>query len=71
VCLFIVYLLVADSVHEYVAPFTLIYHECIDCKKRTPHICITCNYCYSCHPNIERIEKEQEKGDKHANFLDV
>jgi hypothetical protein len=51
-------------VHEYVAPFTLIYHECIDCKKRTPHICIECNYCYSCHPNIEGIEKLEERDEK-------
>jgi hypothetical protein len=56
--------LVVDSVHEYVAPFTLVYHECIDCKKRTPHICIECNYCYSCHPNIERIEKQEERDEK-------
>ena len=49
--------------HEYAAPLTLVYHECIDCKKRTPHICIECNYCYSCHPNIERIEKEEERDE--------
>lgn len=52
------------NVHEYAAPLTLVYHECIDCKKRTPHICIECNYCYSCHPNIERIEKEEERDEK-------
>jgi len=51
-------------VHEYAAPLTLVYHECIDCKKRTPHICIECNHCYSCHPNIERIEKEEEREEK-------
>jgi hypothetical protein len=38
------------------------YRECIACNKRTPHICLKCNYCYSCHPLIERIEKaEREK----------
>src|SRR5205809_395447 len=34
------------------------YKECVDCNKRTPHICFRCNYCYSCHFKIESIEKE-------------
>ena len=34
------------------------YGECIDCNKRTPHICLKCNYCYSCHFKVERMEKE-------------
>ena len=44
--------------HEYLAFSRPFYRECINCKKRTPHTCLRCNYCYSCHPKIERIEKE-------------
>jgi hypothetical protein len=44
--------------HEYLSYTKLVYYDCIECKKRTPHVCIRCHYCYSCHPKIERIEKE-------------
>ena len=46
--------------HEYVTLYghDSRYKECIDCNKRTPHICFRCNYCYSCHFKIERTEKE-------------
>ena len=33
------------------------YSECIDCRKRSAHVCIRCHYCYSCHPKIEQLEK--------------
>ncbi len=46
--------------HEYLSSTNLVYYDCIDCKMRTPHICIRCHYCYSCHPKIERMEKEIE-----------
>jgi hypothetical protein len=46
--------------HEYLSYAKLVYYDCIECKKRTPHVCIRCHYCYSCHPKIERIEKEIE-----------
>jgi hypothetical protein len=46
--------------HDYLSSNNLVYYDCIECKKRTPHICIRCHYCYSCHPKIERIEKEIE-----------
>lgn len=48
--------------HEYLAVYTnnQSYGHCTDCSKRTPHVCTKCNYCYSCHPKIERIEKEAQ-----------
>lgn len=46
--------------HEYLSYNNLAYYDCIDCNKRTPHVCIRCHYCYSCHPKIEKIEKEVE-----------
>ena len=48
------------NMHEYLSSTNLVYYDCIECKKRTPHVCIRCHYCYSCHPKIERIEKEIE-----------
>ena len=48
------------NMHEYLSYTKPIYYDCINCKKRTPHVCIRCHYCYSCHPKIERIEKEVE-----------
>jgi hypothetical protein len=51
--------------HEYITLYTNpSYGQCNECMKRTPHICLKCNYCYSCHPKIERIEKEMEKVTK-------
>ncbi|MGC2427627.1 MAG: hypothetical protein WA421_11370, partial [Nitrososphaeraceae archaeon] len=53
------------NMHEYITLYTdPEYGQCCECMKRTPHICIRCNYCYSCHPKIERIEKEKEKVTK-------
>jgi hypothetical protein len=48
--------------HEYLTLYNKnrSYGECIECNKRTPHICLKCNYCYSCHPKMERIEKEEQ-----------
>ncbi len=57
---FIYYLTDYYNMHEYLSSTNLVYYDCIECKKRTPHICIRCHYCYSCHPKIERIEKEIE-----------
>ncbi|MFZ0514910.1 MAG: hypothetical protein WAM14_25130 [Candidatus Nitrosopolaris sp.] len=49
--------------HEYLTVYdnSQSYGQCIECNKRTPHICLKCNYCYSCHPKIESIEKDQAK----------
>lgn len=47
--------------HEYITSYIKpSYSQCIDCNKRTTHICIKCHYCYSCHFKIESIEKEKE-----------
>lgn len=46
-----------EYITSYIRPF---YSQCIDCNKRTTHICIKCHYCYSCHYKIESIEKERE-----------
>jgi hypothetical protein len=48
--------------HEYITSYIKpSYSQCIDCNKRTTHICIKCHYCYSCHFKIESIEKQNEK----------
>ena len=48
--------------HEYITSYIKpSYSECIDCNKRTTCICLKCNYCYSCHFKIEKIEKERKK----------
>ena len=48
--------------HEYITSYVNpSYGECIDCNKRTIHICLKCHYCYSCHFKIENIEKEQRR----------
>ena len=45
--------------HEYITSYIKpSYGQCVDCNKRTPHICLKCHYCYSCHFKIENIEKE-------------
>jgi hypothetical protein len=43
--------------HEYISDSHFPYSECIDCRKRSAHVCIRCQYCYSCHPKIEQLEK--------------
>jgi len=49
------------KMHEYITSYIRpSYNQCIDCNKRTTHICIKCHYCYSCHYKIESIEKERE-----------
>ena len=46
-----------SHMHEYLASsINYCYSYCVECKKRTPHICIKCHYCYSCHPKIENIK---------------
>ncbi|HEU4984199.1 MAG TPA: hypothetical protein VFT58_01050 [Nitrososphaera sp.] len=36
--------------HEYLPVQNLSYRSCTNCSKRTPHTCIRCGSCYSCHP---------------------
>ncbi|CAN5303050.1 hypothetical protein BH18THE2_BH18THE2_25960 [soil metagenome] len=46
--------------HEYISDSHFLYRECIDCRKRSAHVCIRCHYCYSCHPRIEQLEKKKK-----------
>ena len=46
--------------HEYISDSHFLYSECIDCRKRSAHVCIRCHYCYSCHPKIEQLEKKKK-----------
>jgi hypothetical protein len=52
--------------HEYISDSRFPYGECIDCRKRSAHVCIRCQYCYSCHPKIEQLEKST-RVKKHAH----
>lgn len=36
-----------------------LYRVCKNCDKRTPHVCIKCGFCYSCHWKIEGTELNQ------------
>jgi hypothetical protein len=45
--------------HEYLAPLKERHAECKWCGKRSPHICMRCGYCYSCHPISEQVEKRR------------
>lgn len=45
--------------HEYLAPLKERHAECKWCGKRSPHICMRCGYCYSCHPISEEVEKRR------------
>lgn len=52
-----------SSMHEYFTEYPpLSYRVCADCDKRTPHICLKCNYCFSCHYKVERLEKNEKVG---------
>ena len=46
--------------HDYLSDSGFSYSECIECRKRSAHVCIRCHYCYSCHPKIEQLEKEKK-----------
>jgi hypothetical protein len=49
------------KMHEYITSYIRpSYNQCIDCNKRTTHICIRCHYCYSCHYKIEDMEKQRQ-----------
>ena len=50
------------NIHEYLADhhLSLPYRNCIECSRRSQHVCTTCSYCYSCHYKIERKEKENK-----------
>jgi hypothetical protein len=44
--------------HEYLAKSgnSLTYKNCVYCFSRKSTICVKCNFCYSCHYVIERLE---------------
>ena len=46
--------------HEYISDSHFSYSECIECRKRSAHVCIRCHYCYSCHLKIEQLEKKKK-----------
>jgi hypothetical protein len=49
--------------HEYLAESgkSTIYKDCAECRKRKSTICVMCNYCYSCHYKVERMEGSSKK----------
>lgn len=51
-----------SKMHEYLADHGLFhrYRNCVECNKRSQHVCTTCDHCYSCHYKIERKERENE-----------
>ena len=49
------------QMHEYFTEYPPnLYRMCADCNKRTPHICLKCNFCFSCHYKVESIEKNEK-----------
>jgi hypothetical protein len=46
------------SSHEFLTPTEQEYKECKYCGIRKSLICITCRYCYECHPVIEYFEEK-------------
>ncbi len=51
----------SEQMHEYFTEYPPnLYRKCADCNKRTPHICLKCNFCFSCHYKVERIEKSEK-----------
>jgi hypothetical protein len=49
--------------HEYLTEYgnSLTYKNCVYCLSRKSTICIRCNFCYSCHYVIERIESSSRQ----------
>ena len=58
------------SRHEFLAPEEQEYKDCINCGIRKSLVCITCGYCYECHPIIEAIETRSEKVPYSISRLD-
>jgi hypothetical protein len=51
------------SHHEFLSPIEKEqeYKDCLNCGKRKSMVCLTCDYCYECHPIIEAIEEKPTK----------
>jgi len=48
--------------HAFLAQATQqLYRACKNCDKRTPHVCTTCGFCYSCHWRIEGTGLDQSR----------
>jgi hypothetical protein len=43
--------------HEFLRPAGPRYSECRYCGERKSLVCLTCGYCYECHPAIEWEER--------------
>lgn len=43
--------------HEFLRTLEPGYRECLYCGERKSLVCLTCGYCYECHPAIEEIER--------------
>ncbi len=51
------------QMHEYLVKSgnSLTYKNCVYCCSRKSTICVKCNFCYSCHSMIERIESSSKQ----------
>jgi hypothetical protein len=47
----------AGKPHEFLRPLEPGYWECPYCGERKSMVCLTCGYCYECHPAIEEMER--------------
>jgi hypothetical protein len=43
--------------HEFLRTIEPQYRECHYCGERKSLVCLTCGYCYECHPAIEQAER--------------
>ena len=55
--------------HQFLSPLKLKYGYCAWCNKRSPHICLRCSYCYSCHPHMESVERKKAPAYINMNHL--
>ena len=47
----------ARQSHEFLHPLEPRYRECHYCGERKSLVCVSCGYCYECHPAIEEAER--------------
>jgi hypothetical protein len=50
-----------QRVHEFLHPLQTEYKECFYCGERKSLVCMTCGYCYECHPAMEEIERRSAR----------
>jgi hypothetical protein len=51
----------ARQLHEFLHRLEPAYRECRHCGRRKSLVCLTCGYCYECHPLIEGIERRMAR----------